>query len=269
MEQERRVRKKGKVIQQATARFEDTEIVAVLADDGLIYGSLPHLCRSLGLDIPSQQERIEEHAVLEEGLLDFDLTISDRVLTTACLKSSLIPLWLALVSVKRLKVAKQERVLLFQRRVADALNRLFGPGDASTAGLVLAGSQEVVQRGAYEEGLAIARMASEQALAAAQLAGEVEARVIALQSAMEARLVPLEQRLLPNAVISDEQAGHIADLVKQAALRLAERSGGGNFFGTVYGQLYRHCGVTSYKNLTQEQYPRAVAWLEKIIRDEK
>jgi hypothetical protein len=25
----------------------------------------------------------------------------------------------------------------------------------------------------------------------------------------------------------------------------------------------------AYKNLTQEQYPRAVAWLEKIIRDEK
>ncbi len=268
MDQERRVRRKGKLIQQATARFEDAEIVAVLADDGLIYGSLPHLCRSLGLDVAAQQERIEEHAVLEEGLVDFDLTISNRVLTTACLKSSLIPLWLALVSVKRLKPTKQERVLLFQRRVADALNRLFGPGDASTA-VMLAGSQEIAQRGAYEEGLAIARLASEQALAAAQLAGEVETRVEALASAMEARLVPLEQRLLPHAVISEEQAGQIADLVKQAALRLAERSGGGNFYGTVYGQLYRHCGVTSYKNLTQEQYPRAVAWLEKIIRDEQ
>jgi P22_AR N-terminal domain len=269
MEQARRVRKTGKIIQQATARFEDAEIIAVLADDGLIYGSLPHLCRSLGLDGPAQQERIEEHVVLVEGLLDFDLVISGRVLTTACLKSSLIPLWLALVPVKRLRADKQERVLLFQRRAADALNRLFGPGDASTTGLVPASSQEAAQQGAYEEGLAIARMASEQALIAAQLAGEVEARVIALESAMEARLIPLEQRLLPTAVISEEQAGRISDLVKQAALRLGEKAGGGNFFGTVYGQLYRHCGVTSYKNLTQEQYPRAVAWLEKIIRDEK
>ena len=140
-----------------------------------------------------------------------------------------IPLWLALVPVKHLKVEKQERVLLFQRRVADALNRLFGPGDASTTALVPAASQGVAQQAAYEEGLAIARMASEQALIAAQLAGEVEARVIALESAMEARLVPLEQRLLPNAVISEEQAGRISDLVKQAALRLAERAGGGKF----------------------------------------
>lgn len=265
MEQEKRIRRVGKVVQQAVARFEDTEIVAVLADDGLIYGALPHLCRSLGLESASQEARIEEHAVLVEGLVDFDLVLGGRVLTTASLKSSLIPLWLALVPVKRLKPEKQERVLLFQRKVADVLNRLFGPADSSTSVLVPSGTPQAVQQAAYEEGLAIARMASEQALIAAQLAGEVEARLVALEAAVEARLVPLEQRLMPQEQITDEQAGRIADLVKQAALALAQRSGGGNFFGTVYGQLYRHCGVTSYKNLTQEQYPRAVAWLEKII----
>ncbi len=266
MDQEKRVRRVGNVVQQATAVFEDAEIIAVRADDGLIYASLPHLCRALGLEVASQEERIDEHAVLTEGLCDFDLAIGQRVLTTACLKSNLVALWLALVPVKRLKPEKQERVLLFQRKVADVLDRLFGPGPASSteaAALVPAAPQEA----AYAEGLAIARMASEQAQLASHKAEAVEARLIALEAAMEARLVPLEARLMPRELISEEQAERISDLVKQAAIALAQKSGGGNFFGTVYGQLYRMCGITSYKLMTQGQYPRAVAWLEKMIRE--
>ena len=194
--------------------------------------------------------------------LDFDLAIGDRVLTTACLKSNLVALWLALVPVKRLKRDKQERVLVFQQKVADVLDRLFGPAPESTA-LVPASPQEA----AYAEGLAIARMASEQAQLATQKAEIVNARVAAFEAAVEARLIALEAKLMPREQISEEQAERISDLVKQAAIALSKRSGGGNFFGTVYGQLYRICGITSYKLMTQGQYPKAVAWLEKMIRE--
>ncbi len=269
MNQERSIRRVGKVAQQATAVFADAEIIAVRsADDGLIYASLPHLCRALGLDIASQEERIEEHAVLTEGLCDFDLAIGERVLTTSCLKSNLVALWLALVPVKRLKREKQERVLLFQRKAADVLDRLFGPGPDSSAGetttaLVSASPQEA----AYAEGLAIARMANEQAQLASQQAEAVEARVTAFEEAVEARLLALEARLMPRGQITEEQAERISDLVKQAAIALSKKSGGGNYFGTVYGQLYRMCGITSYKLMTQGQYPKAVTWLEKMIRE--
>jgi len=77
----------------------------------------------------------------------------------------------------------------------------------------------------------------------------------------------LEARLMPREQISEEQAERISDLVKQAAIALSKKLGGGNYFGTVYGQLYRAFGVTSYKSLTMAQYPRAVAWLEKMIQD--
>jgi P22_AR N-terminal domain len=269
MNQERSIRKVGKVAQQATAVFADAEIIAVRsADDGLIYASLPHLCRALGLDIASQEERIEEHAVLTEGLCDFDLVIGDRVLTTSCLKSNLVALWLALVPVKRLKREKQARVLLFQRKAADALDRLFGPGPRSDAGetttaLVPASPQEA----AYAEGLAIARMANEQAQLASQKAEAVETKVTAFEEAVEARLLALEARLMPRGQITEEQAERISDLVKQAAIALLKQSGGGNYFGTLYGQLYRMCGITSYKLMTQGQYPKAVTWLEKMIRE--
>ena len=47
---------------------------------------------------------------------------------------------------------------------------------------------------------------------------------------------------------------------------MAKKLGSGNFFGTVFGQLYRTFNVTSYKLLTQAQYPKAVEWLQKQIK---
>ena len=88
----------------------------------------------------------------------------------------------------------------------------------------------------------------------------------ALKAAYDARLSALEARLLPRSQISEEQAEHISDLVKQVAIAMAKKLGGGNFFGTVFGQLYRTFHVTSYKLLTQAQYPKAVEWLQKQIK---
>ena len=269
MDQQRSIRRVGKVAQQATAVFADAEILAVRsADDGLIYASLPHLCRALGLDIASQEERIGEHAVLSEGLCDFDLTIGERVLTTSCFKSNLLALWLALVPVKRLKREKQERVLLFQRKVADALDRLFGPGPDPFVGETMTALVPTSpQEAAYTEGLAIARMANEQAQLTAQKVEAVEAKVTTFEASVETRLLALEARLMPRGQITEEQAERISDLVKQAAIALSKKSSGGNYFGTVYGQLYRMCGITSYKLMTQGQYPKVVEWLEKMIRE--
>ena len=207
MSEQRRLRRTAKVAQQATALFTDVEILAVRsADDGLIYASLSHLCRALGLDTASQLERIEEHVVLSEGLCEFDATSNGRVLTTVCLKSNLLALWLALIPVKRLKKENQERILLFQRQVADVLDRLFGPGpDSST--LVSASSDEPP----YAEGIAIARLASEQAQMAIQRVETSEAKLANFEAAVEARLVALEARLMPREQISEEQAERISD----------------------------------------------------------
>jgi ORF6C domain len=110
-------------------------------------------------------------------------------------------------------------------------------------------------------------MALDQAQLAAQKSEETSEEVKALKAVYEARIAALEAKLMPRAQISEEQAEQIADLVKQAAIALSRKMGGGNFFGTIYGQLYRTFQVTSYKLLTQAQYPKAVAWLEKQIND--
>jgi hypothetical protein len=123
------------------------------------------------------------------------------------------------------------------------------------------------QQDTYYEGLAIARFAEEHGLLLERFGERLAAldQAVDLQFAeVQARLTALEAKLMPRGQISDEQATHIADLVKQAAIAISQRTGGGNYFGTVYGQLYRRYGVSSYKHLTQAQYPKAVSWLEEM-----
>lgn len=251
------------VVKQATAVFADVEITAVLADDGFIYASLPHLCRALGLDAESQRERIAEHAVLTEALVQFDLISGIRVITHWCLRTNLISLWLTLVPVKRLKPERQQRIYRFQQKAGDALDRLFGTGQ----GTMLPVDSTPQEIPAYAEGLAIARLAEEQELLHEQIGERITALdlvVDARLAGVEERLAALEAKLLPREQVSEEQAEHISDLVKQVAISLSQKLGGGNYFGTVYGQLYRRFGLTSYKKLSQAQYPKAVAWLEQM-----
>lgn len=251
----------GRVVQQATVLFAGTEITAILAEDGFVYGALPHLCRALGLDADGQRARIEEQPALAKGLWQFPLTQGKQLATTWCLRSDLIPYWLAVVPTKRMKPEKRERIDYYQNQVGDVLGRLFGATPAPAMEDMLAAQNPV-----FAEGLAVARMALDQAQQALTQTEETSEAMKTLKAAYDARLSALEAHLLPRAQISEEQAEHISDLIKQMAIVMAKKAGGGNFFGTAYGQLYRTFNVTSYKLLTQAQYPKAVEWLHKQIK---
>jgi hypothetical protein len=260
-EQEKTPARVGKVVQQATVIFAGAEITAVLAEDGYVYGALPHLCRALGLDGDGQRERIEEQPALAKGLWQFPLAQGKQLITSWCLRSDLVPYWLAVVSTRRMKPEKRQRIDFYQDQVGDVLGRLFGATPAPSNEVMLSSQNPV-----FAEGLAVARMALDQAQQALSQTEETSEEVNALKVAYDVRLSALEARLLPHSQISEEQAEHISDLVKQVAIAMARKLGGGNFFGTVFGQLYRTFNVTSYKLLTQAQYPKAVAWLEKQMK---
>ena len=254
--------RRGKVVLQETVIFADAEIIAVLAEDGFIYGALTHLCKALDLDGDSQRERIEEQNVLAKGLWQFPLSQGKQLITTWCLRADLIQYWLAIVPTKRMKPEKKARIDFYQDQVADVLNRLFGTMAAPSSDVSL-----VTQNPVFAEGLAVARMALDEAQIASCKAEETSNEVIALKAIYETRIAALELRLLPRETLSEEQAEHVSDLVKQAGIALSKKLGGGNQIGAMYGQLYRTFHVTSYKLLTQAQYPKALAWLEKQIEN--
>src|SRR5260370_21015262 len=112
-DQEKQVSRVGKVVDQATAVFDGAEIAAVRADDGFIYASLPHLCRALGLDLESQRNTVDEHAVLTQGLLQFPLVSGVRILTPWCLRPPLIAFWLAVIPTTTLPPDPHHRTLTY------------------------------------------------------------------------------------------------------------------------------------------------------------
>lgn len=151
-----------KVVQQASVVFAGAEITAVLAEDGNIYGALPHLCRALGLEIESQRVRIEEQAALAKGLWQFPLIQGQgrQLITMWGLRADLVPYWLAIVPTRRMKPEKKVRIEFYQNQVADILGRLFGAilTQTPTTEVSLASQNSV-----FAEGLAVARMALDQA----------------------------------------------------------------------------------------------------------
>jgi hypothetical protein len=253
---------RGIVLQQVSVRFADADITAVLATDNAIYAALPHLCRALNLDAESQRERIEEQTTLARGLIQFPLAQGKQLTTIWCLRADLIPYWLAIVPTKRMKAEKKARIDFYQAQVADVLGRLFGSSPVTSPSTEVSLGE---QHPAYTEGLAIARMALDTAQLASAQADKIDKEVEALKEIYEMRITALEARLMPRETINEGQAERISDLVKQVALALS-RKVGGNTFGVVYGQLYRTFNITSYKLLTQAQYPKAIEWLEKQLK---
>jgi hypothetical protein len=65
--------------------------------------------------------------------------------------------------------------------------------------------------------------------------------------------------------ISEEQASQISQAVKAVAMILTQRSGS-NQYGSVYGELYRKFGITSYKRLPAGQFEAAMEWLTEWYR---
>src|SRR5450755_2479515 len=191
--------RRGRVIQQATVIFAGTEIAAVLAEDGFIYGALPHLCRALGLDGESQRERIEELPALAKGLLQFPLAQGKQLITTWCLRADLIAYWLAIVPTRRMKPEKRARIDFYQNQVGDVLGRLFGTMAVPSNETSLA-----TQNPVFAEGLAVARMALDQAQLAAQRAEETGEEVQGLCCKKKADLLEWKEKNTRGSVMAEQ-----------------------------------------------------------------
>ena len=81
------------------------------------------------------------------------------------------------------------------------------------------------------------------------------------QGDYEERLELVESTLGdPGRFVTPDQAMQISQAVKAIALVLSKRSGS-NQYGSVYGELYRKFGITSYKLLPAQKFAEAMSWL--------
>jgi hypothetical protein len=77
------------------------------------------------------------------------------------------------------------------------------------------------------------------------------------------RVRVLEQRTAPGQPIGEEQAAEITQRIKALAGLLTEKDSGKNHYQSVFNEIYRLFGVTSYKLIPQAKYEAVLEFLDE------
>ena len=176
-----------------------------------------------------------------------------------CIPLDFLNGWLFGVNASRVKESIRERLITYQRECYRVLADAFlGP----EAREVAVSPTEVSLYQVREMGLAIARMAEEQIVFERRLTtteGRLEKAAV-VYGDLTKRVETLEQRMGPGQPVTEDQASQISQAVKAVAMTLSKTSGS-NQYGSVYGELYRKFGITSYKLLPARRFNEAMEFL--------
>jgi len=262
--------------EQKTIIFYDDELTAVKLADGEIYVPVRRLCDNLGLTWSSQYMRIQRDEVLSEAaktvLVMRTVKAGDRgggSVETVCLPLDLIPGWLFGVQTSRVREEIRPKLIRYRRECFRVLWDAF--------------KQDVMPS------LPTPQMTpAEQALAQVEALYNLARQQVALESWLihhDTRLDTVEDETLraherldkaagavralqlrvygPGQVVSEEQAAEMAELVKAIAHTLTEQNpAGGNYYQSVWSELHRRYGVTTYRRVPADRFADVVAWLE-------
>ena len=248
-------------IEQREVEFYGDEIIAVRTEDGSVHVPVRPICDLLGVDWSGQRRRINRDAVLSGEMRSVAVTSTEGERTVTrdmqCLPLDYISGFLFGINADRVKPELKERVVRYQRECYKVLAEAFSEGRLTVEPSfddLLARDSPAAQ--AYKMAAAIMQMARQQLLLETQIA----THTVQLQN-HEQRLEEIEATLGdPGHHVTPDQAMQISQAVKVVAMELGKRSKK-NEYGAVYGQLYRHFGITSYKQLPASQFDRAIAWL--------
>ncbi len=113
-------------LEQRTITFYGDELIAIQDQAAnTIYVPLVRLCDNLGIERKRQAQRIRNHPVLKQGLIDLTLDTGGGRQSAQCLRIDLIPLWLAGVNANRVGADVRNKLILYQAEVASVLWQAF------------------------------------------------------------------------------------------------------------------------------------------------
>lgn len=270
-------------IHEQRVEFYGDAIIGVLVESGderRIYVPVRLICENLGLSWGSQRNRIYRDEVLREELRGVFIMntpgAGGGTQETLCLPIEMIPGFLFGITTSKVRPDLQEKILRYRRecyrRLWDAFKHEILPVADHASTLPAVSGAHL----AYELATAVQNLAREQMAMEERLGGRIDrmahwAKGVASRlDGVEGRLGDLELHLGPTVAISEQQAAEVALAVKNVGRALSER-GTKPGYSQVYGEMYRRYGISSYKNLPQEQYAEVLAWLkgwhEEVLRD--
>jgi len=239
------------VVEQREVTFYGDELTAVRAADGHVYVSIRNMCHALGLNTQAQARRIQRQPILDDGYEGVAIMATPGGQQRgAVLRVDLVPLWLSGINTKRVKESIRPKLERYQREAAKVLWEAFQEGRLTAEPLfdeLLA--QDTPEAQAYKMIQGMLQLARNQMMMRAQLQDHAQ------------RLEQIEATLGdPGRAVTPDQASQISQAVKAVAMLLSKRSGS-NQYGSVYGELYRKFGITSYKLLPADRFREAADWL--------
>jgi hypothetical protein len=164
----------------------------------------------------------------------------------------MVPLWLTGIRLKAVRDEIRPKLERFKKEAAKVLWEAFQQGrlTAEPAFEELL-RQETPAVQAYKVAMAIVDMARQQIIMESQL-DDFGKRL----EAVEAQLSD------PSRFVTEAEAMEISQAVKNIAYAEAQSTGQSNY-GKVYGQLYRHFGITGYKKLPAVRFQEAMDFLRE------
>jgi hypothetical protein len=287
-----------KLVTLTSAGEDQDEVLAARLDTSQIFLPIKPLCTALGVNWPSQRQKIMADEVLAESTRTLRLKTRGGPQNLVCMDVEAIPMWLAGIEPSRVRADLRDRLITYKRWVRKTVYEAF----ARETGIetALTGSQSVMPATPDVTALIhIAQMAEAIATMARQQAAfeqHVDTRFMALQDEILGqrheiveqreevmgrldqaaavvgnllhRMNAVEGMVAPGQVISESQAAEISTLVKAIATGMASRESGQtvkgrNPYQAVFGELYRRFRVSSYHNIPLRRFGEVMAWLQE------
>ena len=245
--------------EERTVEFYGDEIkggrVTLPPSDSGVYVPIRPLTEFLGVGWRGQRERIQRDPVLSEEVRMVVLSTAGGPQEMTCLPLEFLNGWLFGISASRVKDEIRDRLITYQRECYHVLAEAFqAPTDLSPE----AADSVAALRQIRSNALAVASLAEEQIRLTERLD---RAAVIVGQHGR--RITDLERRLAPPNAITDEQAAEIAQKVKAVAMQLTEANPGNNYFQSIFSEIHRRWGVSSYKNVHQGDFHNVMEFLDE------
>ena len=284
-----------KLVTLTAAGADQDEVLAARLDTAQIYLPVKPLCTALGVNWPSQRQKIMADEVLAESTRTLRLKTRGGPQNLVCMDVEAIPMWLAGIEPSRVRADLRDRLITYKRwvrkTVYDAFARETGIETAVGASQAMTPTNPDVTALIHiaQMAEAIATMARQQAAFEQQ----VETRFVTLHASLQGQIVEqheevmgrldqaavvvgsllqrmnaVESMVAPGQVISEAQAAEISTLVKAIATEMAARdqvahTSGRNPYQAVFGELYRRFRVSSYHNIPLRRFAEVIAWLRE------
>lgn len=245
--------------------FDGDQLVAVILDGDGVAMPVRVICQVLGLDVAGQNERIQNHEVLSQGLRVVRVRQGNQLRSMAALLHRYIPFWLATISPNQVNAAARPKLVRYQTELVDVLAALYG-GELPTATAdatptTLASLHHDLRAALREARLTREALAAfqEQHLSQLQSHDEQLADHGDQLSRLNGVVDDVMQQLAQHTITAAQQAV-ISSAIKRLALRYKQQTGK-EIFGRLFGQFCTYFAVPRYPLLPASRYDDALDWI--------